>query len=671
MTRVLLALASCTCLAASVSAEPLASGQALRATAEPGSGLLAAPQAITTKPAGCATVFGGRRPDLFVVSPTGVQTALLLYRWLRDAPDGTPVFAPPAKAAHPFGDKAPPDGTIFQDSSGVTHGYWLQEKTLVHTLFDRSALAFRETARVAIPGLPRTATALAVISLSPAGADLVAACYNGATYRPSGDASSLQYVLYDGSGAYRGQWPRTGLFRFRLAADCQSVLEPAALFSPSANEILGGVRLTALTFPGRSAPTVVAGASIGNFYALDADRPRAAAKRLLTGPDGVALRHPTIGNAPVAYPNAAGQPVDLIAGGEGALSYYAFSGCTNASGCPLYAAPRPVQQEEATLYAGSLAVPSVADWDGDGAHDLIVGNSEGRVLFFKNFGTDRAPRFGLGEPLGAGGLPIHVQPGYYGIQGPFENRWGYACPTVHDWNGDGLPDLLLSGATARHEVFINVGTRTAPRLAAPRSLYCDGLELHGVWRVRPGVARIGGRTAYVIQDDANALHLYWRLDDVNLEDGGVLRLEDGKAITSHTPEKTGGPGQRGRSKIEIVDWDGDGALDLLVGTVKRGCLPSPESGLPYTLRQNTGKGLQVLFFRNVGTDAAPRYAFPKLFQFRGQDLYLGGHSNAPESCPFGDTPSGPNLLVGAEDGRLYFFDRADLTFDPRAEQGSK
>lgn len=645
----------------------IVSGEPLRVGTDGGLGLLAAPRAITTKPAGCANIFGGKRPDIFVCSPTGVDTALLLYRWMRDAPEGTPVFASPVRISHPFGDKAPPDGTIMQDAAGVTHGFWIKGKSIVHTVFDGGARVFRETARAEVEGLPRTASALTVLGLSASGAEIVVGCYNGAKYRPGGDASSLGYVLYDGSGAYRGQWPRTGLFRFRLAADCASVSEPARLFSPSANEILGGVRLAAVAYPGRAAPNVVAGASIGNFFAFDAGWTQAVGKVMLMGPDGVALRHPTIGNAPVAYPNVLGQTVDLIVGGEGALYYYAFAGSTNGGGNPLYSAPRPVLQEDATLYAGSLAVPNAVDWDGDGAHDLIVGNSEGRVLFFKNTGTDRDPRFGLGEPVCANGLPIHVQPGYYGIQGPFENRWGYTCPAVADWNGDGLPDLLLSGATARHEVFLNVGTRTSPKLAAGLTLYCDGLELHGVWRVRPGVARIGGRMAYIMQDDANALHLYWRLDDANVEEGGALRMVDGSPITSHTPEKIGGPGQRGRSKIEITDWDGDGVLDLLVGTVKRGCLPNPEHGLPYTLRKDAGPGLQVLFFRNEATDAAPRYARPRLFQFKGQDLYLGGHSNAPETCPFGDTSKGPNLLVGAEDGRIYFFRHEDLTFDPRSQ----
>ena len=667
MSRLSLVVALVAC-AVRADEQGLVSGAALSVRTRDGVGLLAAPRAITTKPVGVATVFGGKRPDLFAAAPTGVEQALLLYRWVRDASDGAPVFAPPVRIVHPFGAKAPPDsGTVFQDASGDVIGLWMEEKTLHRCRFDRDALAFVETARAEITGLPRPASSLAVIRQTTDGLDLAAACYNGAKYRPEGDARRLDYVLYDGSGAFRGKWPRSGLYRFRVSADGTALAAPAQLFSPSANELLGGVRLTAVSYLGEPGPTVIAGASIGNFYAFDADRPQAKAKRPLMGPDGVSLRHPIIGNAPVAYPNGASQAADLIAGGEGALFYYAFSGAHDAESRPLYRAAQPVWQEQATLYAGSLAVPCVTDWDGDGAHDLVVGNSEGRVLFFKNSGTDRDPRFGLGEAVCAGGQPIHVQPGYTGIQGPFENRWGYTAPAVADWNGDGLPDLLLSGATARHEVFLNVGTRAAPQLAAGRTLYCDGLELHGTWRVRPGVARLGGRWAYVIQDDANAFRLYWRTDDLNVEDGGPLLMEDGSAITSQTPAAFDSPGQRGRSKICVADWDGDGVQDLIVGTAKRGCIPSPETGLPWALRTTKENGLQLLFLRNAGTDAAPRFQRPKLFQFRGKDLYLGGHSNAPMVCPFGDTSRGPNLLVGAEDGRIYFFKHDDLTFDPRTE----
>ena len=136
-----------------------------------------------------------------------------------------------------------------------------------------------------------------------------------------------------------------------------------------------------------------------------------------------------------------------------------------------------------------------------------------------------------GVPLKASGQEIYIQPGYrMDIQGPGEARWGYTWPTVVDWNEDGLPDILMCDSTARHTLYINRGTKTEPELDAGNPLYIDGLELHGTWRVKPAVAKLGERMAYVTLDGDDEFHLYWRLDDYNLEDGGKLKLEDCSAI---------------------------------------------------------------------------------------------------------------------------------------------
>ena len=168
----------------------LVSGQPLRVRANGGVGLLATPEAIKSVPVGCAKVFGGKRPDLFVSAPTGVQQALYLYRWVRDTPQGQPVFAPPLKVILPWGDATPPDGTILQDESGVTHALWLKGKDLIHCRFERDTLTFREAARFAITGLPRPAISVTVLNMTTAGVDVVVACYNGAKYRPEGDATN-------------------------------------------------------------------------------------------------------------------------------------------------------------------------------------------------------------------------------------------------------------------------------------------------------------------------------------------------------------------------------------------------------------------------------------------------------------------------------------------------
>jgi hypothetical protein len=82
------------------------------------------------------------------------------------------------------------------------------------------------------------------------------------------------------------------------------------------------------------------------------------------------------------------------------------------------------------------AAPTVADWDGDGKLDLIVGYQDGQVLWFRNLGGKSEPKLAPAQtllpksPVGWGGDPAL--------------GWGLRVkPCVVDWNGDGKLDLLL------------------------------------------------------------------------------------------------------------------------------------------------------------------------------------------------------------------------------------
>ncbi|MCP5065235.1 MAG: hypothetical protein GY946_01600 [bacterium] len=56
-------------------------------------------------------------------------------------------------------------------------------------------------------------------------------------------------------------------------------------------------------------------------------------------------------------------------------------------------------------YAG----PTLADVDGDGKRDLVVGQfSKGKMHFFQNVGTDTAPKFAKGAFLMTGDEPALV-----------------------------------------------------------------------------------------------------------------------------------------------------------------------------------------------------------------------------------------------------------------------
>lgn len=611
----------------------------------------------------------GREPWLFTTAGKfSAKQGLFVYRPVERAETGVPVFGDPLHV-EVEGENGGANGAVFSTADGRIHGFWLRKKHVHRTTLDAASMRFVEShPPIELEDVPFNPECLTVITNVDGSLELVLGLKDDTPQRPT-DAKNWRdpaYRPFDGAGVYRGGWPYAFLHVVHLDSPDALTASRSVLASATTQEaLLSYVALTTVNLgPGRERD-VIAGSWFGNLYYYanrDTQPLTLAPHRLLADAEGVALRHPTIRPAPLAYPNADTGLSDLIVGGEGALYYYRFTGTFSERGAPVYAPPQPVLEMDAPLYAGSLPVIDAVDWNGDGKLDLIAGNSEGRILFFQNDGTDAHPAFRDGVEVEADGHEIHIQPGYSDIQGPQEARWGYASPTVVDWDGDGLLDIVTSSATAMHEVFLNRGTPGAPKLERPNPLYLRGLELHGTWRVRPGVAKLGDRMAYVALDDQDEFHLYWQIDRHNLEDGGKLRLEDGSTIRANFLSAGG----TGRLKFTLADWDRDGKTDLLVGTPRHGSVPNPESGLP----QSQGlKGASVLFLKNVGSDAAPVFGFPVMMQFKGKPLYLGQHECSAAVWDVGQ-PDGPDLLVGAETGRVLFYRRSDLGWSPPAMTAS-
>ncbi len=119
--------------------------------------------------------------------------------------------------------------------------------------------------------------------------------------------------------------------------------------------------------------------------------------------------------------------------------------------------PRWVQDPAGTIRPPRIShsTPVLADLDGDGDLDLLLGQANGAVAFYRNTGSRRSPRFAL--------VTERLDEIKVGRR---------STPALVDTDGDGLVDLVIGHEDAGPlAVYRNAGTRRAPRFvpAAPLS----------------------------------------------------------------------------------------------------------------------------------------------------------------------------------------------------------
>ena len=339
--------------------------------------------------------------------------------------------------------------------------------------------------------------------------------------------------------------------------------------------------------------------------------------------------------------------LDLVVGDEdGRVALLLHQGRLAADRRPIFTEPRYFQQEADTLKFGALATPCGYDWDGDGDDDILCGNTAGQIGFFENLSGPTAglPKWAAPRLLQAAGETIRIQAGPNGsIQGPAEAKWGYTTLTVTDWDGDQLPDLLVNSIWGKVIWYRNLGPRAKPRLAAAQPIEVAWKEPQPVLAYGwlrpdgPGLLTQWRTTPVAVDWDRDQLP-----DLVMLDQEGFLAffrrtLQEGQRVllppTRLLCDEAGKPlrlnaelaGRSGRRKVCIVDWDRDGDLDLIVNS---------ENAQLY--RQVGTRDGRWLFRREANLAQSP----------------ISGHTTSPTTVDF-NRDGIPELLVGAEDGRLY------------------
>lgn len=117
-----------------------------------------------------------------------------------------------------------------------------------------------------------------------------------------------------------------------------------------------------------------------------------------------------------------------------------------------------------TALQGARTVLTTADFDQDGLNDLVVGDTYGKIRYFRNAGTMEKPVFA--SPIEVGDLRKRL------------------LVDSTDWNGDGWMDVIAGSANGQVRVFLNHGKSglmgfaegfdpMLPPIAQPRVLMAD------------------------------------------------------------------------------------------------------------------------------------------------------------------------------------------------------
>ncbi|HHU26715.1 MAG TPA: VCBS repeat-containing protein [Bacteroidales bacterium] len=379
--------------------------------------------------------------------------------------------------------------------------------------------------------------------------------------------------------------------------------------------------------------------NVGSLY-----NPLFAPGRPLTNGDQI-IRMDLCMITPVAFDFTGDGWLDIVVGDEdGRVALVEHTGDV-VDGMPLFLPPRYFKQQADEIKFGALATPVGFDWNGDGKDDILCGNTAGQIAFIENLGGDPvrwvAPRL-----LEADGEVIRIQAGVNGsIQGPAEAKWGYTTLSVADWNHDGLPDVIVNSIWGKVIWYENIGTRHHPKLTKAQPITVEwkgkapkpswnwwdpmGKELVTQWRTTPvAVDWTGdGLTDLVMLDHEGYLALYRR----EKRDGKLILLP-GERIFRLEGEDTpwrlneGRAGASGRRKLAIVDFDRDGRLDILLNSRNA------------SFFKNMGQENDTTIFRDMGLL---------------DERKLAGHTSSPSVINLSDDDY-PTLIIGAEDGYIYF-----------------
>lgn len=193
--------------------------------------------------------------------------------------------------------------------------------------------------------------------------------------------------------------------------------------------------------------------------------------------------------------------------------------------------------------------PAFGDLDGDGDADMLLGQDNGSLLYFKNTAASGAPaNF------------VFFQPNYAGT----DSLGSFSTPQLVDVNRDGLLDILMGEQAGILDYKQNTGTATSPDFSSvPHQLF-GGVDVR-----QPGYLE-GFSIPFLFDDnDGSGYQLLvgskrgWIYKYTNIDSNlsGTFTLVD--SFFNHISVGA-------NSSVSGADVNGDGKVDLLVGNYRGG-----------------------------------------------------------------------------------------------------
>jgi len=330
---------------------------------------------------------------------------------------------------------------------------------------------------------------------------------------------------------------------------------------------------------------------------------------------------------------------DIIAGNT--AGYIAFIENLSGPGVerPRWAAPDKLEAAGETIRImagpnGSIQGPAeakwgyttqtVADWDHDGLPDLIVNSIWGKVVWYRNIGIRTEHELAAGQPIEVawpnGKAPKPEWMWWEPAGNELATQWR-TTPVAIDFNRDELCDLVMLD----HEGFLvlferHLGATTpvpSPPSLGERARVRGPSDENG-----PQSQAAKGRTPQPKTLPSKAMGEGPKQGTILLPGRRVFVDESGKPLQLNA-KRAGGSGRR---KLCVVDWDGDGKLDVLLNGINASWMRQVE----------TRDGNWVM------KDMGPL-----------DSRKIEGHDTSPTTVDW-NNDGAPDLLVGAEDGRFYY-----------------